>query len=136
MLNIIDFRSDNSDDIVINSGNIETEFDTYTNSLLVAQRRICARLDDYPTYSNASAGLEQFLFKSNVLKYSYDIKRNISNCLYRDGILSEANLKIDVIDTKTTTAKLLVHFIFPYEKSNRAFRVFVDHHNQRIYRGQ
>ena len=135
MLQISDFSVSTDDDIVISKSGVELEYDPYVNTMLVAQRRICARLDDFPNYRTSAAGLEQYLFQLGVMKYSQEIKTSISRCLARDGVLNEANLKIDVLDTKTNTAKILIHFIFPYSATNRAFRVLVDAQNQRIYKG-
>jgi hypothetical protein len=135
MIEIFDMAVDESDDIIFTNTGIQIEASPYISTMNAAQRRVCARLDDYPNYSSAAAGLEQFLFQIGVKKYSQDIKYAVNRALTRDNLLSQANLQIDIIDTKTDTAKLLVHFIFPLGAQGKRFRVFVDTQNQRIFRG-
>lgn len=133
---IIDVQVDEADDLIIQSDDLLIEENILQAVLNVAGRRVVGRYDDTTLRDNVCAGLERFLFSTNIKNSLYDIKNTIIKCLTRDNLFS-AN-EFDIISTNAEgerDAKLYIIFKTALFNNASTFRIYVDVQNQRIFRG-
>jgi hypothetical protein len=135
MLPIMDLQTDSADDIIISGDDFLVESNILQCSLNVAGRRICGRFDDNTFRENLCAGLERFLFSSNILNSTYDIKSAIIKCLSRDNLFFSSDFTVEVgKSTEPREAKLYIIFKTSILGSVSTFKIFIDVENQRVYR--
>lgn len=134
MLRISDFKTDRAGDIILSSDDIQLEEDMFRSVLSVASKRICGRFDDNTYRENLCAGLERFLFNSNIDNAIYDIKIAIIECLTRDNLFLSSDYDIKIGNSSNPRgAKLYIVFKSSAITAGNEFKIFVDIENQRIF---
>jgi hypothetical protein len=132
MLSILDMKTDNSDDIIIN-GDIEFENDTLLSTIKTAERRITARYDDFQL-SNISAGLESHVWHRINESTKYAISEDIKRALTLNGLIGLNEYKTILLDELADgSMPIIIKFTSPYISSNYSFSTIVNQQNQRSY---
>ena len=128
-----DFKTDNSDDIMLN-GDIFVETDLGINTIKNAERRVAARYDDF-TLLNISAGIERYIGKTINEMTKFIITEEISRALSGDGLLTNREFKVIIPDIKNIRSiPVFLKFSSPYITSDNSFRVMINIENQRSYK--
>lgn len=136
MLFCNDFQTDGADDIIFSGDDISLESNTQQCVLKIAGRRVIGRDDDHTFRYKLCAGLEKYIFSSNINTSIYNIKQAIVECLTRDNLLAAGDFDIKVGKTNDKReAKLYIIFNKSVINSGTSFKIFVDGENQRIYLG-
>ena len=136
MNSITDLQVDETDDIIIQSDDFLIESNTLQTSLNVAGRRIVARYDDSPLRDGLCAGLERYLFSTNLKNSVYDIKSTIIKVLSRDNLFNSSEFDVRIAPTDNPReAKLYIVFKPPFLSTVSTFKIYVDIENQRVYKG-
>jgi hypothetical protein len=133
---ITDLQVDEMDDIILQSSDLLIDSNPLRTSLNAAARRIVARYDDAPFRDGLCAGLERFLFSTNIKKASYDVKSAIIKVLSRDNLFNSNEFEVKLVNSENPReAKLYIVFKPQFLSSVPTFKIFVDIENQRVYKG-
>lgn len=130
-----DFKTDSSDDLVLN-GDIGEEYDTGVNVVKNIERRISARYDDF-ILTNIGAGIERFIGKKVDDLTRYVLTTEISRVINSDQLLTSSEYSI-VIPQINDIRKIpiIIQFKSAYISSAETdgFKVIVNIENQRSYK--
>jgi hypothetical protein len=132
MLGIIDFKVDNSDDIIL-LDDIIIEDSTQKSTMHTVERRLVARNEDF-ILDNIAAGLDSFIFQTKTSYTKDNIMSAINNALQTNGLLSPNDYKILISETNDRHINLIIKFSNRLDGAD-TFKLVVDIENQRIYRG-
>lgn len=131
MLDVIDFRTDESDDIILD-GDIIVESDAILCVKKTAERRVSARYDDFQL-NNVGAGIERFLYKRITDYLDIEITEEIRNSLSADNLLSSLDYKVLIPDVDSKKLPIFIKFSSPLIGSDYNFKVIINQENQRSY---
>ena len=132
MLYIVDFKTDDADDIII-TDDIEHEESTSLSAIKVAERRISSRFDDM-LLDSCSAGIERYIQSADVFSknaISYEIVRVLS----QDNLFKTEDYKIKLSDL-TKDGKLFIGLRLDGSllDTEDTFQIIINLQNQQSYR--
>lgn len=131
MLDIIDIKTDLSDDIMI-SGDILLEEDMILSSIKNAERRITARYDDF-TYNSIGAGIERYMYGKIDDNTLYAIKNDIIRVLSQSNLFNRIEYEPYIKDVGDRKVQVFIKFNTPFIPNDYSFRVLINQENQRSY---
>lgn len=130
MINLIDFSTDEADDIIIH-GDILDEEDSAVSTIKCAERRLSARYDDF-TLINVGAGIERYLYDKidtgTELRISQDVRRSLEH----NGLLSSGEYSLSLIEIDSRIS-MLIALTNPFLDKNYNFKVVINQENQRSF---
>lgn len=130
-----DFKTDSSDDLILN-GDLGEEYDVGVNVIKNIERRISARYDDF-ILSNIGAGIERFIGKKVDDLTRFVLTTEISRVIASDQLLTTSEYSI-VIPQINDIRKIpiIIQFKSSYLSSAESdgFKVVVNIENQRSYK--
>jgi hypothetical protein len=131
MLPIIDYKTNLSDDLCIENGDIAIETDLYTSTVKTGERRASARYDDFPL-NDISAGLERYLYQ-NIESSKSEILYDLRNVLKANHLFLTSDFDIIIPNTDNKFLQVFIKLKTGLTDSD-GFRVIVDQLNQNSYR--
>ena len=133
MLVMIDFKTDDSDDIILND-DIQTDDSLYDSTIKTVERRLVARGEDF-ILDDIAAGLESFIHSHKTTFTNTNILSAIVNAAETNRLLLPSDYTLLVEDTADKRFHILIKFSNSLLSDSNAFRIIVDTENQRVYRG-
>jgi len=131
MLYIIDLKTDESDDLVLENGNISLEDDEYISTIKTGERRVSARGDDF-ILDDIGAGLEKYMYQ-NLENSKSGIVFDVSKSLRAGGLFSDSDFEVITLASENKVAQVFIKINSGLTKS-QGFRVIIDQLNQNSYR--
>lgn len=132
MLDFIDIKVNQADDIVIDGSDIKEEFDTYKNIINNASRRLSSRVTDNIFVNEISLGLESYLQQKISDITLSEVESEIHTVLSQHGLLNRKDYNV-LFDTSSEKVGVLVSFNLPSSPKNK-FSIYIDKLNQKVYR--
>jgi hypothetical protein len=130
MLNLIDFKTDESGDIIID-GDILPENDLVVSTIKCAERRVSARYDDF-SLLNVGAGLERYLYDKINTGTKLSIAQEIRQSLNYNSLLGSGEYKLNILESEDKISVLLA-LVSPFLGNTYSFKITINQENQRSY---
>lgn len=132
MLWINDLKIDESGDLLIENGDFSIEEDGYKSTIITAENRANARVDDF-ILDGCGAGIETLLYK-DLEKSKYDIIYQLTAALKKDSLLDSRDFDIQVTTDKDTKTSQVFIKIKSSETASEGYRIIINQLQNGSYR--
>jgi hypothetical protein len=134
MLNLVDLKVNEADDIIFDGYELLVESDKYINTFRNAQRRVSASQSDFLFTDEIAACIETFLQSSIDPITLSDIELNIRTSLTQYSLLDNKEIAILFDDDEDRLGVMIVFKLPNATTQETSFSVFINKQNQKSFR--